>query len=68
MCFEQGKVCVALDPKDRDIIVAEWPNGVILRESQKTGKIVRTWPDGHVEHFEVGDPRHFEVPILPRKG
>lgn len=64
MCWEQGKPCVYMS-KDNKFVIAEWRNGVVQKRNIKTGKIVRTWPDGRVEHFIKGDPQAYKEPVPP---
>ena len=49
MCFEQGKACVYLN--DQNIIVTEWPNGVVERCALDGDMVEQRWPDGRVRHF-----------------
>ena len=49
MCFEQGKACVYEPEGEDDVIMTEWPNGVVDRHDLRAGTMIRRWPDGTTE-------------------
>lgn len=65
ICFSQGKACVTMPDRTRDIIRTEWPNGTIDELKMKTRTRTRRWPDGTVETREAG--ARFPFPTWPRQ-
>ncbi len=65
MCFRQGKAFVHMPAHDRSRVVTEWPNGVVDHYLIADKTIMRTWPDGHTQHFAPGDPAGKKYPQHP---
>ena len=64
ICFEQGKPCVYMPEDDDDVVITEWPNGVVEVMTIADHSIVRTWPDGRFERYRKGDPKDREYPYI----
>ena len=65
MCFQQGKAFVWMPDPDSEVVITEWPNGVIDTHRLSDSTVSRAWPDGRVEHYREGEPEDREAPYLP---
>ena len=64
LCFSQGKPCIYESETDPNILVAEWPNGVIQHKNIPTQTVVRFWPDGRKETFAAGSAEDRRYPHI----
>ena len=67
MCFEQGKACVYEPEGEDDVIMTEWPNGVVDRHDLRAGTMIRRWPDGTTETHPDSAPETRAFPHWPRQ-
>ena len=56
---QQGKPCVYEPDHEPGIIVTEWPNGVVDRDSLETKTRTGRWPDGTIETVPADTPLTF---------
>ena len=66
MCFKQGKVCVYLSADDENVIICEWPNGVVEHCNLRTDRVTRTWPDGKQDVFASGSAEDRRYPHVEK--
>ena len=65
MCFSQGKPCVYESESDPNVIITEWPNGVIEKLNVPSMTVTRTWPNGSTETFPENSAENERYPHIP---
>ena len=64
LCFSQGKPCIYESETNPNILVTEWPNGVIQHKDKSKQTVVRIWPNGRKEQFVAGSAEDRRYPHI----
>lgn len=62
MCFDQGKPFVYMPGEDSEVVITEWPNGVVDEFRIDDESMTRSWPDGRHEAYT---PKQAKTPTVP---
>lgn len=63
MCFDQGKPFVHMPSEESEVVITEWPNGVIDEFRIDDESMTRSWPDGRHQRFTS---QQAKTPLVPR--
>ena len=64
MCFEQGKPCIYESETNQNVVICEWPNGVVEERDTGTDTVTRFWPDGSKDSFHADSPQNKIYPHI----